>query len=157
MCQIVSSWSNNYHTISTRNTDLSLFHHEGLLRLLQPHHPIMSLTVEQLDAIAVVEKVSSGLSVGGAAFIISTFLCSSEFRKPINRLVFYAAWGNLFANVATFISRYGVKLGPHSSLCQFQAFLIQWYELMQRQFCTTSTDICQVPTGRCPVDILHGL
>jgi len=86
----------------------------------------MSLTESQASAVETAEKVSSVLSVVGAAFIISTFLLDTNFRKPINRLVFYAAWGNLFANVATLISRSGIRLGVTSSLCQFQGFLIQW-------------------------------
>lgn len=77
-------------------------------------------------AIEIAERVSSIFSVVGAFFIIGTFLSDPRFRKPINRLVFYASWGNLFANVATLISRSGIKLGVTSPLCQFQAFLIQW-------------------------------
>ena len=80
----------------------------------------------QAHAIEVAERVSSVFSVLGAAFIIVTFLCDSRFRKPINRLVFYASWGNLFANVATLITREGIKMGVDGPLCQFQAFLIQW-------------------------------
>ena len=89
----------------------------------------MSLSSSQARALEVAEKVTSVFSVVGAVFIIFTFLFDSRFRKPINRLVFYAAWGNLFANVATLISRSGIKLGVSSPLCQFQGFLIQWYEL----------------------------
>jgi hypothetical protein len=87
----------------------------------------MPLSPSQLRGIEVAEKVTSIFSVVGTTFIIVTFLCDSKFRKPINRLVFYATWGNLFANVATLISRSGIKLGVTSPLCQFQAFLIHWY------------------------------
>lgn len=85
-----------------------------------------TITPSQARTLEVIEKVTSVLSVVGAAFIIGTFLLDSRFRKPINRLVFYAAWGNLFANVGTLISRSGIDLGVTSPLCQFQAFLIQW-------------------------------
>lgn len=88
-----------------------------------------SVTPSQAHTLEVTEKVTSILSVVGASFIIGTFLLDSRFRKPINRLVFYAAWGNLFANVGTLISRSGINLGVNSPLCQFQAFLIQWYVL----------------------------
>jgi hypothetical protein len=77
-------------------------------------------------AIVIAERVSSIFSVAGAFFIIVTFLWDPRFRKPINRLVFYASWGNLFANVATLISRSGIILGVNAPLCQFQGFLIQW-------------------------------
>jgi hypothetical protein len=86
----------------------------------------MSFTSSQYRTIEITEKVASAFSVIGAVFIITTFLTNSKFRKAINRLVFYASWGNLFANVATLISRSGVKLGVDSPLCQFQGLLIQW-------------------------------
>lgn len=79
-------------------------------------------------AIETAERVASVFSVIGAGFVIFTFLFDRRFRKPINRLVFYATWGNLFANVATLISREGIKIGVDGPLCQFQAFLIQWYD-----------------------------
>ncbi|OAP55362.1 hypothetical protein AYL99_10335 [Fonsecaea erecta] len=87
----------------------------------------MSITASQDPALVTTERVASVFSVLGAAFIIATFLSDSKFRKPINRLVFFAAWGNLFANVATLIARSGIKLGVTSPLCQFQGFLIQWF------------------------------
>ena len=94
----------------------------------------MSITPSETRAFEIAEKVTSVFSVVGAGFIITTFLLDSKFRKPINRLVFYAAWGNLFANVATLISRSGIKLGTTSPLCQFQAFLIQWYVTLRWNF-----------------------
>lgn len=88
---------------------------------------IMSMQASQHHAIVIAEQVASVFSVIGAFFIISTFLYDSKFRKPINRLVFYAAWGNLFANVGTLISRSGIELGVRTPLCQFQGLLIHWY------------------------------
>ncbi len=90
--------------------------------------PVPNMSDSKLKAIVIAEKVSSSLSVIGATFVITTFLSNKRFRKPINRLVFYAAFGNLFANVATIISRSGIRLGVTSPLCQIQAFLIQWYD-----------------------------
>ena len=57
-----------------------------------------------------------------------TFILSSKFRKPVNRLIFYASWGNLLGNIATLISQDGVRAGQNSALCQVQAFLIQMYD-----------------------------
>ncbi|KAL8673976.1 MAG: hypothetical protein Q9168_001619 [Polycauliona sp. 1 TL-2023] len=85
------------------------------------------LSTSQLHALEVTERVASVLSLLAAVAIILTFVCSSKFRKPVNRLIFYASWGNLFANVATLISRSGVRAGPSSALCQVQAFLIQMF------------------------------
>ncbi|KIW62355.1 hypothetical protein PV04_10536 [Phialophora macrospora] len=87
----------------------------------------MTIAASQHQAIETAERVTSVFSVVGACFIITTFLSDSKFRKPINRLVFYAAWGNLFANVATLIARSGISAGVTTPLCQFQGFLIHWF------------------------------
>ena len=83
------------------------------------------LTQWQLDAIQTAERVSSVLSVMGCIFVIVTYWYFKAFHKPINRLVFYASFGNLFTNVATIISRSGIAAGVTSPLCQFQGFIIQ--------------------------------
>ncbi|KAF1838756.1 G protein coupled receptor family protein [Decorospora gaudefroyi] len=80
-------------------------------------------------ALEVATRLSSVLSVIGAAIIISTFVCFPFFRKPINRIVFFATWGNLLANVATLISTAVLPEAsqPPSGLCEFQGTLIQWF------------------------------
>ncbi|KAI9880727.1 MAG: hypothetical protein M1830_001010 [Pleopsidium flavum] len=85
----------------------------------------MALSTEQLKAIEVTERIASILSLLGTSYIIVTFITAPAFRKPINRLVFYASWGNIICNVATLISRSGIDAGIGSALCQFQGFLIQ--------------------------------
>jgi hypothetical protein len=87
----------------------------------------MGLTDQQLYAIEVTERLGSVLSLLSTAFVIGTFLYNKAFHKPINRLVFYASWGNIMANVGTIISRSGIYLGLGRPLCQFQAFVIQMY------------------------------
>lgn len=86
----------------------------------------MTLTEEQISAISATERVCSTISLIGTFIIVATFIASPAFRKPINRLVFYASWGNMMANIATIISANGIHQGVDSSLCQFQGFLIQW-------------------------------
>ncbi|CAG7934714.1 unnamed protein product [Penicillium salamii] len=81
----------------------------------------------QLAAISVTERVCSSISLIGTFIIITSFIGSRSFRKPINRLVFYASWGNMMANIATMISQSGIHAGARSPLCQVQAFLIQWF------------------------------
>lgn len=61
-------------------------------------------------------------------FTISTFCFSKYFSKSINRLVFYASFGNLITNIATMMSRSFID-SPNSAGCQAQAFLIQAYVL----------------------------
>jgi hypothetical protein len=88
----------------------------------------MALTDMQFYAMQITERTASALSLVGAASIISTFSVSKNFHKPINRLVFYACFGNVMANIGTLISTSGVTSGAGGPLCQFQAFLIQMYD-----------------------------
>ncbi|KAJ5794523.1 hypothetical protein N7457_001122 [Penicillium paradoxum] len=87
----------------------------------------MMLSEQQVLAISATERACSTISLVGTFVIVATFLWSPAFRKPINRLVFYASWGNIMANIATIISADGIHSGVDSSLCQFQGFLIQWF------------------------------
>ncbi|KAG6008814.1 hypothetical protein E4U21_003843 [Claviceps maximensis] len=80
----------------------------------------------RFTAISTIERACSVLSLLGCLFIIVTFCCSTSFHKPINRLVFYASFGNLFTVVGTLMSR--SYLSDVNSLgCQFQASLIQLF------------------------------
>jgi hypothetical protein len=87
----------------------------------------MGFSESQFRSLQITEHVVSALSLSGTLFIISTFLSSPHFRKPINRIVFYASFGNIFMSIGTLISREGIKRGPDSALCQFQAFLLHEY------------------------------
>ncbi|KAF4582972.1 G-protein coupled receptor [Ophiocordyceps camponoti-floridani] len=84
------------------------------------------LTLEQRHAISVIERACSVLSLLGCIFTIVTFCSSRAFHKPINRLVFYASFGNMLTNVGTLMSN--AYLGELDSFgCQFQSFLIQTF------------------------------
>ena len=83
------------------------------------------LSLQQSHDLEIIERVASCLSVLGTSFVFITFVYSPAFRKPINRLIFYASWGNTLCNVATLMAQSGIRAGRNSSLCQFQAFLIQ--------------------------------
>ncbi|KAF2276008.1 family A G protein-coupled receptor-like protein [Westerdykella ornata] len=87
------------------------------------------MSEEQLRAITVSERTMSALSIAGSLFIMVTFLKWHYFRKPINRLVFYASFGNVLANVATMIGTADLPSPGESipSLCTFQGVLIQWF------------------------------
>lgn len=84
------------------------------------------LTPVQKQDIILIERIASVCSLIGAAFVVVTFVFNENFRKPINRLVFFATFGNILTNVATLISIDGIEGGTGSALCQFQGFLIQW-------------------------------
>ncbi|TQV99180.1 hypothetical protein V2A60_004671 [Cordyceps javanica] len=85
-----------------------------------------TLTEGQLEAISAIERTCSVFSLLGCLFTIVTFCTSSAFHKPINRLVFYASFGNMMTNVGTLMSR-AYLTDILSAGCQFQAFLIQMF------------------------------
>ena len=85
----------------------------------------MVFSKAQLHSLVITERVMSSLSLMGTVFIMAMFISSPHFRKPINRLVFYASFGNIFMSVGTLISRDGIKYGSDSAVCQLQGFLIQ--------------------------------
>lgn len=85
-----------------------------------------AFTAHQRYILSVIERTCSSVSIVGSLIIILTFLGSTRFRKPINRLVSFAAGGNLMCNVATLVSVSGLEAGSDNGLCQFQAFFLQW-------------------------------
>ncbi|PLB33397.1 putative cAMP receptor-like protein [Aspergillus candidus] len=87
----------------------------------------MTVPPHQRYAIGFTERVCSVVSLIGTAVIVISFLSSPSFRKPINRLVFFASWGNMMTNIATIISATGMQAGINTPLCHFQGFLIQWF------------------------------
>lgn len=52
-----------------------------------------ALSAKQLHDLEITERVASCFSLVGSGFIFFTFLYSPAFRKPVNRLIFYASWG----------------------------------------------------------------
>ncbi|KAH7113384.1 hypothetical protein EDB81DRAFT_862565 [Dactylonectria macrodidyma] len=85
-----------------------------------------SLSLNQLDAVSAIERTCSVLSLLASVFTISTYCLSKSFHKPINRLVFYASFGNMLTNVGTMMSRTYVN-SANSAGCQLQAFIIQMF------------------------------
>ncbi|KAG5959548.1 hypothetical protein E4U57_007151 [Claviceps arundinis] len=89
--------------------------------------PAMALkSNDRYTRISTIEWACSSLSLLGCLFIIVTFCYSTAFHKPINRLVFYASFGNLFTVVGTLMSRSYLQ-DIDSFGCQFQASLIQLF------------------------------
>lgn len=85
------------------------------------------LTASQRISLETTERTASCFSLIGTTFIFVTFVYSPAFRRPINRLVFYASWGNTLCNIATLMSQSGIRAGKDSHLCQLQGFLIQLF------------------------------
>ena len=84
-----------------------------------------ALTPEQHRIMAITERIASSISIVGILFIILSYLLASGFSKPINRLVFYASWGNLGLCMVALISVNGPDAGQNSVMCQLQGFLAQ--------------------------------
>ncbi|KAK3902551.1 hypothetical protein C8A05DRAFT_33759, partial [Staphylotrichum tortipilum] len=80
------------------------------------------LAESQIDVLSIIERTCSVLSLIGSVLVIATFSLSKAFHKPINRLVFYASFGNLMTNVATLMARTFIN-DVDSAGCQFQAFM----------------------------------
>ena len=78
-----------------------------------------------LLAIKVTERVNSCISILGIAFILFTYIFYPTFRKPINRLIFFASWGNLGLNVAGLISIDSYLPAKNDALCKAQGFMVQ--------------------------------
>lgn len=108
----------------------------GILDLL-PRGPVpstltevtgLSLTMHRLLVVEIVERLMSAISILASLFVLISYVYFSSLnQKSVNRLIFYATWGNLMSNIATLISVSGLKAGVHSPLCQVQGFFIQWY------------------------------
>ncbi|KAH6669147.1 G-protein coupled receptor [Plectosphaerella plurivora] len=86
----------------------------------------VNLGQDDFDILSTVERVCSVFSLFGCIFIIVTFCFSKAFHKPINRLVFYASFGNGITNIGTLMARSYIG-APGSPGCQIQAFLIQMF------------------------------
>ena len=86
---------------------------------------ITGFTESQENLLFITERVASVVSLVGAAFVVFTFMWSSRFRKPVNRLILWATLGNIMMNVGTLVSVNGMAAGFNTPLCHFQAFLIQ--------------------------------
>ena len=87
------------------------------------------LSPEQDNAIATSMRVCGAISLVGCLFIVTTFAFSKRFRRPVNRLIFYASWGNIVLAVMSILSVDPIfpPYGPGSSLCTAQGFMIQMY------------------------------
>ncbi|KMU76126.1 hypothetical protein CISG_05494 [Coccidioides immitis RMSCC 3703] len=89
--------------------------------------PRNNLTAAQLHSIDIAVRTCASVSVLACILVIGCYMFSRRFHTPLNRLIFYATWGNILAHLAELIARSGPRAGETSSLCRFQAFFIQWF------------------------------
>ena len=86
---------------------------------------MQGLSAEDAASVIAIERACSALSLMGCLFVLMTFSLSDAFRqRAINRMVFYATFGNMLTNVATLMTT-SYTDSVNSFGCQFQAFLIQ--------------------------------
>jgi Slime mold cyclic AMP receptor len=88
---------------------------------------VAGLTDEQLRALLITERVNSSISIASIIFVVTTYIFAPGFNKPINRLIYFASFGNLGSNVAALISEAGPLAGSAAAVCKFQAFLVQMF------------------------------
>ncbi|KAH7230537.1 uncharacterized protein BKA55DRAFT_525519 [Fusarium redolens] len=86
----------------------------------------LGLTTSDVKLITIIQQVCSVLSLVGCLFIITTFCLCDAFHKPINRLVFYASFGNIMASIC-FIMADSFIDSPDGAGCQIQAFLLHTF------------------------------
>ena len=90
--------------------------------------PVQPLNPSQIATIVATERSFSVLSITASLFVIASFLGSNLFQTPINRLIFYAAWGNILGDVAIIVARTGIN-NEDGALCQWQGFMINWFRI----------------------------
>ncbi|KAL5619964.1 hypothetical protein FOBRF1_003210 [Fusarium oxysporum] len=86
----------------------------------------IGLSISDVKLITIIQQVCSVLSLVGCLFIITTFCLCDAFHKPINRLVFYASFGNIMASIC-FIMADSFIDAPDGAGCQTQAFLLHTF------------------------------
>ena len=108
------------------------------------------LSAQDTETIIGIERACSTLSLLGCVFVLVTFSLSEAFRqRAINRMVFYATFGNMLTNVATLMTT-TYTLNVDSVGCQLQALLIQVYEpLALATSMTPWLTVSQVYARRC--------
>ena len=88
---------------------------------------IEGFSQSQTSAMVITERVNASLSMVSILFVMVTYIGASGFDKPINRLIFFASFGNMGSAIASLISADGPFAGVQAPLCQFQAFLVQMF------------------------------
>jgi len=92
------------------------------------HQHIMApLTGDQIWICAIAERISSSISVTATLLMFICYFSLKRFRSLLsNRLLIFASVANLACNAATLMGGSGL-LDVNSSVCQTQAFLLEWY------------------------------
>ncbi|MCJ1436029.1 hypothetical protein MMC27_005407 [Xylographa pallens] len=86
-----------------------------------------SSSANQLLAIVITERIGACISFISSLSIIVAYASFGYFRKPINSLVFFAAFSSIGMTYPTLVSESGPNAGQQSPLCLSQAFAVQMF------------------------------
>jgi len=86
-----------------------------------------SLTNRQISILIAIERTGAGFSMAAIVITLVTFVCFKKMRTMPNLFLVFASLANAGASIASMIGYDGLIRGENSSLCQAQAFLMQWY------------------------------
>ncbi|MCJ1393255.1 hypothetical protein MMC18_006127 [Xylographa bjoerkii] len=86
-----------------------------------------ALTANQLLAVVITERIGACISLMSSLLVIFAYASFGYFRKPINSLVFFAAFSTIGMAYPTLVSESGPNAGAQSPLCLSQAFAVQMF------------------------------
>ncbi|OAQ95508.1 G-protein coupled receptor protein [Purpureocillium lilacinum] len=86
-----------------------------------------SLTNRQISILIAIERTGAGFSMAAIVITLVTFVCFKKMRTMPNLFLVFASLANAGASIASMIGYDGLIRGENSSLCQAQAFLMQWF------------------------------
>ncbi|GJN80237.1 hypothetical protein PLIIFM63780_003762 [Purpureocillium lilacinum] len=86
-----------------------------------------SLTSRQISILIAIERTGAGFSMAAIVITLVMFVCFKKMRTMPNLFLVFASLANAGASIASMIGYDGLIRGESSSLCQAQAFLMQWF------------------------------
>ncbi|UNI16914.1 hypothetical protein JDV02_003302 [Purpureocillium takamizusanense] len=86
-----------------------------------------SLTGRQINILIAIERTGAGFSMVAIVLTLVTFVSFKKMRTMPNLFIVFASVANAGASIASMIGYDGLLRGESSTLCQAQAFLMQWF------------------------------
>lgn len=93
---------------------------------LTMYNDASSLTPAQIDVLIKIERIGAGLSMVAICLTLLSFVLFKKLRTTPNLFLVFASVANAGASIASMIGYDGLLRGPNSSLCQAQAFMMEW-------------------------------
>uniref|UniRef100_A0A8H7K7Q3 G-protein coupled receptors family 2 profile 2 domain-containing protein n=1 Tax=Bionectria ochroleuca TaxID=29856 RepID=A0A8H7K7Q3_BIOOC len=86
-----------------------------------------ALSPREIRILVATERIGGGLSMAAIVILVASYVFFKSLRTTPNLFLVLAALANLGASVASVMGYDGLNLGRHSTLCQAQAFIFQWF------------------------------